>query len=386
MAQGDTSGVVMQSDIGSGASGGVAAQAQISGIFSASASYAIGTYVVNNGLLYRCTTPHSGAWNAAHFEQVTIGGELNTRTPVYGRGVNLLDNWYFIGGGSQQGGGQFPINQRGQTSYSNAGYGIDKWRALSNDITVSLTANGLSIDNGGTIAGAVVQRAPNLSRFLGKTYTVSILLSDRELAAGTFLVPSSVSGSAIVGTIYFTGGRVEFGYNTLNDWLYYSIVVNANTTVVVAVVKLELGSQQTLAHQDAGGNWVLNDPPPNFQQELAKCKAYQIVWKNSSGNVSFIGGGFVGTSTVARIKIPVGVYMRAQPVLKSLGTNSYTADDCSLVVDNRMIPVKSFDSLWVRDVDGFYVNANVDSSESMTVSSLAILRVNAGCAIIADAN
>lgn len=27
---------------------------------------------------------------------------------------NLLDNWYFVGGGSQQGGGQFPINQRGK--------------------------------------------------------------------------------------------------------------------------------------------------------------------------------------------------------------------------------------------------------------------------------
>ena len=29
---------------------------------------------------------------------------------------NLLDNWYFVGGGSQQGGGQFPINQRARPS------------------------------------------------------------------------------------------------------------------------------------------------------------------------------------------------------------------------------------------------------------------------------
>ena len=42
---------------------------------------------------------------------------------------NLLDNWYFAGGGSQQGDGQFPINQRGQTSYtaSNANC-IDRWK------------------------------------------------------------------------------------------------------------------------------------------------------------------------------------------------------------------------------------------------------------------
>lgn len=55
-----------------------APQAQISGVFSATATYAVGDYVVYNSLLYRCTTAHSGAWNAAHFTQVTIGGEVQT--------------------------------------------------------------------------------------------------------------------------------------------------------------------------------------------------------------------------------------------------------------------------------------------------------------------
>lgn len=35
--------------------------------FSSSASYAVGDYVTYNGALYRCTTAHSGAWNASHF-------------------------------------------------------------------------------------------------------------------------------------------------------------------------------------------------------------------------------------------------------------------------------------------------------------------------------
>jgi len=34
---------------------------------------------------------------------------------------------------------------------------------------------------------------------------------------------------------------------------------------------------QTLAHKDASGNWVLNDPPPNKALELAKCQRYQFV-------------------------------------------------------------------------------------------------------------
>lgn len=40
--------------------------------FSQSNSYAIGDYVVYDGALYRCTTAHSGAWNAAHFTATTL--------------------------------------------------------------------------------------------------------------------------------------------------------------------------------------------------------------------------------------------------------------------------------------------------------------------------
>ena len=38
-------------------------------------------------------------------------------------------------------------------------------------------------------------------------------------------------------------------------------------------IKLELGSQQTLAHQDADGNWVLNEIP-GYGEQLARCQRY----------------------------------------------------------------------------------------------------------------
>jgi len=53
-----------------------------------------------------------------------------------------------------------------------------------------------------------------------------------------------------------------------------------NPPTIIAA-KLELGSHQTLAHQDADGNWVLNDPPPNKALELAKCQRYQIFGANT---------------------------------------------------------------------------------------------------------
>ena len=44
--------------------------------FSASTTYAIGDYCIYNGSLYKAVNAHTGAWNAADFEAVTVSGEL----------------------------------------------------------------------------------------------------------------------------------------------------------------------------------------------------------------------------------------------------------------------------------------------------------------------
>ena len=67
--------------------------------------------------------------------------------PLYSND-NLLDNWYFASGGSQQDGGQFPINQRGATSYAagSVDYTIDRWRKNST-LVLSLTNGYLSLSD-----------------------------------------------------------------------------------------------------------------------------------------------------------------------------------------------------------------------------------------------
>lgn len=37
--------------------------------FSAESTYSVGQYVTHEGILYRCTTAHTGAWDAAHFAE-----------------------------------------------------------------------------------------------------------------------------------------------------------------------------------------------------------------------------------------------------------------------------------------------------------------------------
>ena len=51
--------------------------------------------------------------------------------------------------------------------------------------------------------------------------------------------------------------------------------------------KLELGPVQTLAHQDASGNWVLNDPPPNKALELLKCQRYFCKFSGTAAGIRY---------------------------------------------------------------------------------------------------
>lgn len=149
---------------------------------------------------------------------------------------NLLDNWYFVGGGSQKGNGVFPINQRGQTQYSNPGSFIfDRWKLISG--TVQLVNDGLLL-NGTiqqTIAGAVNQQ-----------FTATVLTAD-----------GVVSGNYYQSTQVFS--------------------ITGDGSNVIKAAKLELGSFQTLAYEEDGGNgsteWVVNEMPA-YSAELTQCLRY----------------------------------------------------------------------------------------------------------------
>lgn len=188
---------------------------------------------------------------------------------VYGGGVNLLDNWYFIGGGSQQGGGQFPINQREQTNYSGAATHFDRWKSVDSAAVTSIEPDGI------TVAPSVFQEIENIDSLLGKTLTLSALSAD-GLAAVTVIMPSTYPSTAASPHADNGSTRITLRYIVGSVRVYLGRIPGATSSVKYYAAKLELGDTQTLAHQDAGGNWVLNDPPPNFQQELAKCQRYQV--------------------------------------------------------------------------------------------------------------
>lgn len=174
---------------------------------------------------------------------------------------NLLDNWYFGN----------PVNQRGLRSYANSSgfYGIDRWRiasGLSNFCYVEINDGYVSFVNANTTPGSYIYFGQDFEydiTLTGVHRTVSIM--DKGGILRSYTDPNGVSWEYDDGIYVYQGSQKSLNFR-----------LDAGKRLDMKAVKLELGSQQTLAHQDASGNWVLNDPPPNPALELAKCQRYFI--------------------------------------------------------------------------------------------------------------
>lgn len=264
---------------------------------------------------------------------------------------NLLDNWYFIGGGSQQGGGQFPINQRGEAAYDSTVqspyYCIDRY--LLRQAHLQLTDDGIVLSGNGLGDPYLFQQtAPDVANALkGKTVTFSALIKNFSGDGNVRWMISSGSAASYVGTVYGetydNGDGLVVVTTTLPDTYAYDrlqvscrLMKQTGLSFTIVAMKLELGPVQTLARQDADGNWVLNDPPPNYAMELLKCQRYQYVIKHSGkddltpswpGYISAAGKKSL-TCVVLPVplaKIPAVVYQNVTTTIRTISGYSNIA-------------------------------------------------------------
>lgn len=197
----------------------------------------------------------------------TSGGTdkaIKGRVPVYGKGVNLLRNWCFIGGGT--GKGVFPVNSRGSLSYTTSGeYCIDSWKLYRG--TAVLSATGLTITRTDSSSYAPIhQKVDDYGLYAGNMVTFSVFLDSQTFYSDTFMLPGSGSYmSSQYGSIRLyanaSSQAVEIG------------VVTLNASVKVQAAKLEVGTEQTLCHNEGTAEspvWVLNDVP-DYGYELYRC-------------------------------------------------------------------------------------------------------------------
>ncbi len=302
--------------------------------YDATQTYAVGDLVMYRGSLYRCTTAITTpeAWTAAHWELVTVGSELKKKYEKPNSGIpktdlasavqtslnkadaaiqlgltgasvgdlvrvktvdangkptswnhvplcdittnpNLLDNWYFVGGGSQLGDGIFPINQRDLTVYPGDGYSIDRWNASNANGTLTITQDAVTLtasSSGNAFLRQLIKNLPS-----NTVITVSALI--RGSGAGVLRVDNEAGTSTIFNAQSYNNPGSAWtlisGSGTLPDGVgIVTLRANASTSIDIAVIKCELGTEQTLAHQE-GGAWVLNEIP-DYGDELLKCQRY----------------------------------------------------------------------------------------------------------------
>lgn len=199
-----------------------------------------------------------------------IGGFLPPSNP------NLLHNWYFLN----------PVNRKGKTEYKGAmSVSIDRWKNNSAKFSCSVSDDGLVLTDtvGGVPHIIFDQINDELKKILaGKSVTASALVTSitgrivMQCGGKTKVILDE--GLHVLTVDSFIDGEVPFRlYNQ-----------EANSSVTISAVKLELGDRQTLAHRDENGNWVLNEIP-DYAEQMAICSQYEL------GN-----GSYIGTPTVTK--------------------------------------------------------------------------------------
>lgn len=253
--------------------------------------------------------------------------------------------------------------------YTGSGYGIDRWKATNNNTTVVISNGFINLSG----KGAVPYIANTLefpSPVLGKVVTLSVLLEDGTLKSSKSTLPASLPSA---NTLYC---NIQDVADLLGTSSYFSVRIKAKSgdSNSIVAVKLELGSQQTLAHQDADGNWVLNEIP-YYGEQLARCQRYFIrIGVPAAQENSAIGFANCANTTLANSYISTPVTMRALPTatMKNIvlrkGITDFNVTACNIfsITGNGIYMnftssgLTTGDTLLIRTVTGGYIDFTAD--------------------------
>ena len=198
-----------------------------------------------------------------------------------GCNANLLRNGTFADG--------CIVNQRGKTSYAGTGYGVDMWYTTGATLSVDVTAEGVKLYKNAASANPAWAQALETDAAVGQTVTVSMLYkgsgegaSLRVAQSGGIVTLSNVSDWTLVQKTF---ALEKWSVGTLQDRAIVAIQcfenMAANQGLYIKAIKLELGEQQTLAHQNGDGAWVLNELP-GYGGELLRCQRYYQVYTTAA--------------------------------------------------------------------------------------------------------
>ena len=261
---------------------------------------------------------------------------------------NLLDNWYFGN----------PINQRGQTSYTGEVYGIDRWIA-------QWTGDGVTLIEDGCVS---------IYRSFSDSYLCQRITDD--LGGQTVTFSAICKGTCAVKLVECDSGWAFKSFIAQHD----TVVINDYTLLTVTGIvpqgcrnlivellsapgvksqfkaaKLELGSQQTFAHQE-NGVWLMNEIP-DYGEQLARCQ--RELYRDGGSDFTSVGYGLAESGKTAYFLVKLPVPMRVRPSVTYAG-NWIVWDG----VTGRAIESISINVSATNPKDCSFVNIKVDITGS----------------------
>lgn len=199
---------------------------------------------------------------------------------------NLLMNAHF----------EKPVNQNGKTAYSGRGFTINRWH-IRDDMSLQLADGGIAVSALNPAGGnkAFVHKIDHPESIVGKICTLSILIDENTFPDRAVVNFGIFHGSSITGigarfpdsNLSNTTGLFSITDRIRNFEEYTTMMLGIFTggyqgTLKIRAVKLELGDRQTLARQNAAGEWELIDPL-NYDLQYTLCNLYDPVTDEWTG-------------------------------------------------------------------------------------------------------
>ena len=241
-------------------------------------------------------------------ENISISGSV-IATKAFPCSPNILDN------------GNFQVWQRypegTYTGVPNMTYIADRWMFISSDGNIVNTitkAGDYGIKNVSGPSVRVVQRLENAARYNEKLLTLSVLKGNGELYSCTEVASDWTETTDILNYFRERNPDIEVNWLTTGDTLL--------------AVKLELGTEQTLAHQE-NGVWVLNEIP-DYGEQLRRCQRYCFVWGYGAKKTSCLAVMQCVQPGVLFGLIPTPVTMRNNPVVTGGSLTTFAGNVTSL--------------------------------------------------------
>ena len=156
------------------------------------------------------------------------------------------------------------------------GYSIDRWSVeADSNAVITLINEGIHVKNTSSNIVQFKQILPSDLNLAGRMITISVLVGDIIGPVNYILTQTNSPYQTSAECRLSSNGLFSASGRTLTEQQKIVFVLDPGAEITILATKLELGTTQTLAHQEEG-QWVLNEIPA-YGEQVRRCQRYYQV-------------------------------------------------------------------------------------------------------------